>query len=789
MKRLILCGGSTVALALSAAAQAQAPVPASTETAAAEAPPRGIEEIIVTARRTNEKLQSTPVAVSAFSSASLARSQVRGVSDLQGRAPSLSIAVGGTSSPTQAQLAIRGQAQNSPGTNSDPAIGVYVDGVYLARPIAANVDVLDVNRIEVLRGPQGTLFGRNTTGGALSITTNPPTGKFEGSLLLGAGNYDGRLVQGVANIPLNGDELAVRGVFRFQRHDGYGSYPRLNDRPAGDVRGDYYGRASLLWAPASLPLKLTISGDYSHYRDDGQQQTLLGFNSAFGLAPGFTIGDALALFGINPADYVTTKDNFRKYYGYNNTGKPSLDTPYDIGIQKGVSANLDLDLDSIHVKSITAYRQALTRDAEDISGLPVNLVAFDGIFRQRQFSQEVNASTTLGKLDLIGGVYYFLERGRETNHSQSFGFLNPNGPAAQVVTVGTDGNVVSNSSALYAQANYHLTDQLRVTGGIRYTWDLRKVIVHSLADESDPASCTVIRDIPGGPCNQTRSRHFSYPAWTAGVDYQATRNLFLYAKTSGASMAGGWNIRGDISPAFDPESVRDVEVGFKADWFDHKLRTNTAIFYSWQRKVQRIVNAYDPTFNSITQYVQNAGRARTYGAEFEGTLLPWTGMELNTSVALLRANYTKFVGVQLVDGVPVEVDRSDEGFPQAPKFTLSVGGTQTLDVPIGKLSLHADYTYVSSRIFYQDTPSPLQTPAVQAIYNRANQLGTIPAYGLLSARVALNLTQGFEVSIWGRNLTDKRYLNTVSTFYTSFGPAMGYPGAPRTYGATIAYNW
>lgn len=750
----------------------------------------GIADIVVTARRTSERLQTTPVAVSVFGGAALDRAQVLDVSDLQGKAPSLSIGVGGTSAPTQAQLAIRGEAQNSPGTNSDPAVGIYVDGVYLARPIAANIDVLDVNRIEVLRGPQGTLFGRNTIGGALSVTTNQPTDKFAGMVRAGFGNYDQKRFDAVINIPLVSDELAVRGVFRYQDHGGYGHFVRLDNRPAGDVLGDYYGRATIRWAPHDLPLTLTVAGDYSKYSDSGQQQTLLDFNTAFVLAPNFTIGNALAMFGIDPTKYETANTNFRNYYGYANTGKPYLDTPYDKANAKGISATLAVNLGDVAIKSISAFRESLVTDAEDISGLPVNLVAFDGYFRQRQFSEELNVSAKLENLDVIGGMYYFVENGLEINHSQSFGFLNPNGPAAQVVTTGTDGDVRNSSVATYAQANYHVTDSLRVTAGIRYTWDNRKVVIHSLANRDDPASCTVIRDVPGGPCNQTRDRNFSYPAWTFGLDYTLSRTIFVYGKTSGASMAGGWNIRDTISPAFDPETVRDVEVGVKADFLDHKLRTNLAAFYGWQGKVQRIVNAYDPVFNSITQYVQNAGSARTYGLEFEGTALPWQGMEVTGSLALLNAAYTSFYATQLVGSTPVTVNRTGETVPQSPKVTFSVGATQQFAIGPGRLSLHADYAYVSSRAFYQDTASPLQPAAVQQIYAKANQQGTVPAYGLLNGQIGYNLADaGIEFTVWGRNLANKDFFNVVSTFYTSFGPAIGYPGAPRTFGFTVAKRW
>lgn len=751
---------------------------------------QGLEEIVVTSRRTSEALQTTPVAVSALNSAALERAQVQSVEDLQGRAPSLSIAIGGTSSPTQAQVSIRGQAQNSPGTNSDPAVGIYVDGVYHARPIASNVDVLDVGRLEILRGPQGTLFGRNTTGGALSITTNQPTGIFEGSVRLGVGNYDQRLFEAVVNVPLRGDELAWRGVFRYQEHDGYGRFERVNNRPAGDILGDYYTRGTLRWSPSSLPLTLAISGDYSNYKDSGQQQTLYGFNEGYALAPGFTLGNALALFGIDPRTYLTTNENFRTYFGYANTGKADLDTPFDTSEAGGASANLKVDLDNIEINSITAFRQSLTRNMGDISGLPVNLVAYNGRFAQHQFSQETNVSVHADRLDVIGGIYYFIENGHETNESQSFGFLNPGGPVAQVVGRGTDADVRNSSIALYAQANYRLNDRLRITGGFRYTWDKREVVLHSLADRSNPASCRVVTEVPGGPCNQTRKRSFDYAAWTAGLDFEASDTVFVYAKTSGASMAGGWNIRDSISPAFEPESVRDVEAGFKADLLDRKLRANVAIFYAWQSKVQRIVNAFNASTQSLTQYIQNAGSARTYGVEFEATALPWRGMELTGSLSLLRANYKTFFATQLVGGSPVTVDRSDEKFPQAPRSTFSLGATQTFNTQLGDLAVHADYAFVSDRVFYQDTASPLQPASVQTAYARANELGIIPGYGLVNGRITMNFDDpGIELALWARNIGGKRYLNMLSNFYTAFGPVIGYPGIPSTYGATATFKW
>src|SRR3546814_10875538 len=169
--------------------------------------------------------------------------------------------------------------------------------------------------------------------------------------------------------------------------------------------------------------------------------------------------------------------------------------------------------------------------------------------------------------------------------------------------------------------NYHLTDRLRATGGLRYTWDSRKLVLHTRLDR-DTLECAIPadqRDIPGGACDRTRDIDFDYPAWTAGLDYKVNDSMFVYAKTSGASMAGGWNLRDSIAPAFKPENVRDVEAGFKADLLARKLRFNVAIFHAWQSDVQRNIRTFDPVFQSLTSYTTTAGKARSYGAEFEPT--------------------------------------------------------------------------------------------------------------------------------------------------------------------------
>ncbi len=229
--------------------------------------------------------------------------------------------------------------------------------------------------------------------------------------------------------------------------------------------------------------------------------------------------------------------------------------------------------------------------------------------------------------------------------------------------------------------------------------------------------------------------------------------------------------------------------------FDHHLRTNVALFHAWQDNVQRILNTIvevggKPT---VTQYVTNAGKTQTYGVELEITAMPWTGMEINATGAYLHAAYESgtFNELQeLPNGTIVTVDRSGEPVPQAPKFTYSLGATQTVPLAFGKLSFHVDYAWRDKMVYTQDTASPLQPAAVQAVYATQNYLGWIPSYGLLNGRIALHLDNpDLELALWGRNLTNEQYYIQQFDSYAGLGTAENFQGDPRTFGISAKYRF
>jgi iron complex outermembrane receptor protein len=747
----------------------------------------GMEEIVVTARKTSESLQTTPVAVSAFTAASLYQQQIVMVDDLQRAAPDVAIGGGGTGPTSIVYLAIRGEGQNSPNSASDNAAGIYIDGVYIGRPIVGNQGFLDVSHVEVLRGPQGTLFGRNTTGGALTVQSNQPTSKFEGHATVGYGNFDSKNAELVVNAPIN-SELSTRFAIRYGAHDRYYPNPETGGGQLA-LKHDYAGRASIKWTPTAIPLVVTFAADTADMRDTGVATYLAAYNNNTAFAPFVPF-----LTGLDPNKYVRDYNNS---HGDPKSASPSINKPEDRNKATGYALNADLDLGAAHVKYIMGYRQSVTDDAVDLDATPVPIAAFYSAYRQHQYSEELQISGKIDKFDVIGGLYHFNEGGTEQSDSAILPFLL--GPGINR----NFSDFQAESHAAFLQTNYHITDTIRATAGYRYTWDNRRLDRHGLLNAlgADP-TCAVGtqfgKPLSAGPCNEPHEAQFGYGAWTIGFDWQITEQLFAYIKSSKADMAGGFNTR-PVPPtasfAFAPESNKDLELGIKTDLLDRHLRTNLALFAARQQNVQRVVNAVfnDPITGvpTLTQYVANSGKSRTYGAELEITALPWTGMEITASGAYLHAAYERgsFSETQLLPGgATAVVDRSGEPIPQAPKYTAGLSATQTVPVPFGNVQLHADWSYRADTYYSFETPAPGRSDIAQ--WNIQNSFGFVPAYSLVNAKLSLNIDHpDVRVDIWGRNLAGRHYFTQLFDNYTGLGVAEFYQGDPRTYGVNFTYSW
>jgi len=743
-----------------------------------------IDEIIVTARRTAENLQSTPVAVTAVTNQNLAEAQIDDVVGLQRAVPNLAITTNSTAGASATSFAIRGQA-NLGGTGAnDPAVGLYVDDVYIGRPGGSLVELIDVQRAEVLRGPQGTLFGRNTTGGAVNIITNQPTDVFEGSIKARVGDYGLREGTVIVNFPLVEDQLAIRMVGQYSEHSGYNRND-FQDIKVGD-RENLFLRPSIKYTAPSGSWDLTINADRTVYGDHGQPFVFLDYNPANSFLPTYLTSDPIGLGETDLERYIAEGSTKRTNY--------SNEEDFSEVRVNGVSGVLNVDFGNVQLKSISAYRDSHNYGINDLDATPYRLLTTRYDFRQHQVSQELQLSGDTGRLSWILGGFYFRERARENTASVNF--------ITTVLTGGerrslNDAIAINTSYALFGQVNYDLTNQIRVTAGLRQTFDTRKVIRLNFSTIEPFVACGIpVADLDDGvTCRQTLSENFDYLSYLFGIDYQIADDVFVYAKTSRAFLAGGWNTRSGANNAFDPEGIRDVEVGIKLDFFDRRLRTNLAAFYGKQTDLQRVAQLINPTTGQPVNFFQNAGKAHIQGIEFEAIAKPWRGMELRGTLGILDAGYDEFKDVvnigTITDPEFVDVDRTGEDPLLAPDLTWSISATQSIPLPFGELSVHADYSYVGDQAYFTNTASPFSSPAAQAAAQRANELGVDEGHSVLNAQLTLLLLDDTTtISLWGRNLTGELYYNRLyPDLYPSLGWALGFTAPPRTYGVSASYSF
>jgi len=723
----------------------------------------GLQDIIVTARRTEESAQRTPIAITALSGAELARRQIANLTDVQYSAPNINIATypGDASSIT---IQMRGQVQTDLVATNDPAIGVYLDGVYLGRGNGSALTTLDLDRIEVLRGPQGTLFGRNTTGGAISIVSKNPSDRLEGFVSGQVSNYDSFDLSGALNVPIN-DRLEIRGAFQHQKNGGY-FHDDYNGQRLLDNNTDV-ARLKVKWQPTDN-VTLLLSGDLSDITGNG---------AAFKLTS-VTPGAALTLLpAAQPG--VAGGRSVDSYVGgdpYSNDS--GLDNRYHARLW-GTSATLSWDLGDVELKSITAYRELRRDGAFDYDGTPYVIAEANSVnLKQHQFSQELqaNGSAFDKRLTYTAGLFYFTERARDvTRNDYLIGLAPP--PYTRAVT---DGQVKNSSYAAYAQATYRVFENTRVTAGLRYTRDERELISRNGGTQSAvfdgpviAQTCSLAVEVRDDPalCKATLKKNFGYLSYTFGIDQQLSRGILVYVRTGRSYKAGGFNIRSTTVPdsfaPFKPEKLTDYEIGLKADFLDHHLRNNLAVFYSDYRDMQRTLQVATPAGpNPSANFTTNAKKAHIFGIENEFTA-QYGGLRITVSGGYLKPVYDNYR-----DTAAPFTDRSNEPFIEVSKYNVSIGGQYAFDTGLGEFRIGGDYSYRTKFYFApQDT-----------FYQHG--------YGLANAQVSLDVAaiKGLEVSGFVKNLTNKYY-----NIYMLQLPALGFasvtPGAPRTYGARATFRF
>ena len=663
------------------------------EPVASETPDTGIADIVVTAQRREENLQRVPISVSAFGATEIKNKGLTDLSRLEGLVPGFTFGRSGV----DARPAIRGVRTESVDVNADTTIGFFIDGIYQSRSSQATLGFVDLERVEVQRGPQGTLYGRNTFGGNISIiTAQPKLNKILGGVDLTLGDNSQRRATGYINVPL-GSIAAVRLAAGYEKSNGYvkNDYPSGNNLFDDDNR---YARASLLIEPSD---RLTAVFKIDHARRGGAGGSAFGYKL---VGSYFYVPTNAQLFNATPIFLNTrggNRDGIIDAPLTIDAGVPihERDDPYRIDNDyratlklrnTGLTANIAYDLGPVTLKSITGYTDFKTTRTQD-TDFSANQIGADYQFTSaKTFSQEVQlVSGKSERLEYVVGAYYFDDELNGTFINQQFPQIVRN-VTPNILRPAANGfyqefRAKTKSLAGYAQASYAFTDQLKATAGVRYTRD-RKDFQFANANavlpllgglpqtgaitfntgnipdaafgaEGAPTNCTyttIPAPQPGFRCLDANTAVFTGATFDTatfkkvtyrlGLDYQITPANLLYASVASGFTSGGFN--GSQAAAalgrstFQPQVVTAFEVGSKNRFFDRTVQLNLAAFYNRYSKLQE--QRQVPVGNTTLSIIENSGKARSYGAELEAIWKPVSPLTLTASVAYLNARYTEY---------------------------------------------------------------------------------------------------------------------------------------------------
>jgi iron complex outermembrane recepter protein len=749
-----------------------------------------VEELIVTARKREERIQDVPIAVTAVSGATLERQHITSVIDLIRTSPSLTVSPGLGSSRAVPNFSIRGLSQQEQTLLSDPSVTVYQGDIVAARPQGLNTRLIDIGTVEILKGPQGTLFGRNTTGGAIIIRPNRPTDNLEGSLTVTAGNLGSYSTEGVVNIPLN-DYIKVRLAAGTENSDGY-IRDVLTDENINFTRNVTF-RASALIEPNDKVSSYTVFNLFNE--DDGGQGSYIHAinpNGSFNSDPARAARNYPTLQSMLAAqqargDYETASGT--PMYTNVKTWDLANTTTYDL-------------TDSISLKNVIGVRSVRNEQYEDTDGLPIPLLEIERFIKQDQFSEEFQILGDTGNLNWIVGGYYFHESGDDQGQSVTGG-VDPgvNQPAHVALYPSYSNTWVegdNTSYAVFAQGTYKLDSLLQglsFTAGGRYNWDERGVVIKNrtntacrftVDNDDNPATPEVNPGLAG--CELPLSTKFSEPTYSLTLDWKIDPDTLIYAAHRRGYRTGGFGARAateaGLRTTFEPETVSDIEVGLKRDWRfgDAFLRTNLAVYTGKYKNIQRLLT--NPTTIPVTTVAVNAAEATISGAEFEFLFKPVQFFELSGFYSYTNAGFDEFIA-------PDGTDFTDNPFARAPKNIYSV--TARVNHPLannmGELSGSLTYFHSDDWWANDDVPalvlaSGLPNPA--AIYRETFHF---PGYGLLNANVEWAHVAGSNVSIGAfiDNITDEVVEWPELNIVTSLGFESRTVGPPRVFGVRVKY--
>ncbi len=752
-----------LAMAAGLGAPALATTGASGQEAAAEKPDAGYEEIIVTAQRRAERLQDLPLSVTVFSGDTLEKLSTERAGDALAFVPNVGL-TSGPSGGDDANIFIRGVGQVDNSVAVDPGVAMYVDDVYIGRLQAASVDLLDIERLEVLRGPQGTLFGRNAIGGAVNVITSDPGDEVETTLRVTAGSRDRLDARGTVSGPLT-DALSVSMAVSSRNQKGWGENV-YTGATYGDVQ-DIGGRVKFVFEP-NPDFTARLALDYTKGMGSPASQVLLGTQG--------TTSSLRIAFPTGASSEVT--DDPEANY---SSAPPINDTE-----NMGASFTAEWKLNpNVAIKSITAARAYDETTYNDYDG--TSYAIYDNFFDvdQEQYSQELQFFGTAfsNRLDWLGGLYGY----QENIVSDTQLCLGSLGPQFSTNCIRSDNylGLDIQSIAAFGHATFAVTDRLKLIAGLRWTLEEKtQTFASRFVNNLGQTYCLFITlgqcppNLGGAnnPLNLTVGEGYTTLAYTevnddyeattpkVGLEYRVGPSLLVYGTYSEGFKSGGFSGRAtsaDIT-SYRPETLQTFEIGWKSDWFDRRARFNGAVFTSEYQDIQFLV------LNDNNQYdTLNVGDAEISGAELEFSVRPVAALSLYVNAGYLDAGYTSISYDDAVYNLNVDVDNE---LPLSPEWTFSAGAGYVWSIAAGELEVRADYAWRDD-VFFQVENEPLERQE---------------AYGLLNARATYTTARDLAISVFGVNVTDEKYLtNATQGSNVAFG---GY-GAPAEYGVELAVKF
>lgn len=735
-------------------------------TSRSEMSPLGVADIVVTAQKREENLQDVPIAVAAVTGETIDNLKAPSLLSLAGTVPSIQINHH-ANTPNTAVFYIRGIGIVEPDPYAGNTVSIVVDGVPQFFSMGALLNLFDIERVEILRGPQGTLFGANSTGGVVNVVTRQPTGEWGGRAELTYGNWNRFDANLAIDIPVVPDLLAAKLAVSHTERDGW--IRNVVNGKDMDSRNVTAFRGYLKFTPAPN-FDATFIGEYDRARNGSPVVVNGGIpGEALYVPPGTMAPGSEGTMYQSPCQPAEPCDAPDRYLSANDSTRNMSDM--DVYFATLTMNWRDSPIGD--VASVTGYKEFKLVEETDQDGTPLFLLDTRRRTRGWQLSQELRSSLDISDTIniLFGG--FFQRTHYDHLHALRVQFAVPG------LRQDNPQDQDNHSISFFAQSYVDLTDQLRLQAGIRYSHEKTNMVASSLNFLGSPAGADFSGGMPLGGFTATGEKSWDNVGWKLGLDYSPRENLMVYGYWARGFKSGGFvgrvGIPSDIGP-YEPEEVDTFEVGFKADWFDRLLRTNVALFYTDYRNMQLAQNYFAPdTGGGFVQgnTILNVASATIKGAEIEAVLAPTRGLAITGSLTYLDAKYEEFLFTEIsVLGVNIR-DLSGFRLQNAPRWAGSVGANYKFGLGLGTMTANILYNYTGQKYLTSLVNSPRST---------------IQPTHLLNGSIDWSPTgDRWSIGIWGRNLLDQRYIANVFDAPGTFAFVSYQP--PREYGVSVKVNW